>query len=220
MISTPIDYKYGEHLLHLPPSSHQTQSPLIMANSPPTNLYLIFLTVLVVPYAPGSAMGLHGFDVLGSCSWSNHSCSYGRNITGGLPIIHRLSPWAPQKLRLNFTSELERHQARVTPETGLDPRRTQNGNYLVVIGLGTPQKNFHMLLDTGSSLTWLQCEPCTKCHHQSDPRFEPALSSTYRVIPYTAEDCRRLGDNQAGRTAKGDCKYRVNYGDHDYTIGK
>lgn len=41
------------------------------------------------------------------------------------------------------------------------------GNYVTRIGLGTPATSSIMVVDTGSSLTWLQCSPCVvSCHAQ------------------------------------------------------
>ncbi|XP_038975265.1 probable aspartic protease At2g35615 [Phoenix dactylifera] len=154
--------------------------------SPLTNLYFICLIAFVFRYAHGNAVGLHEFDVLGS--WSNYSCSSGGNITRGLPIIHRLSPCAPQKLRLNFTSELDRHYLDDKLTLGTDSRLSRERNYLVVIGLGTPKKDFHVMFDTGSSLTWVQCEPCRKCYDQAGPprtvRYlsPPNLAATFRTV--------------------------------------
>lgn len=34
------------------------------------------------------------------------------------------------------------------------------GNYVVTVGLGTPKEDFTLVFDTGSGITWTQCQPC------------------------------------------------------------
>ena len=42
------------------------------------------------------------------------------------------------------------------------------GNYLVTVALGTPKKDLTLVFDTGSDVTWTQCEPCLgSCYQQS-----------------------------------------------------
>ena len=36
------------------------------------------------------------------------------------------------------------------------------GNYVVTVGLGTPKRDLTFIFDTGSDLTWTQCEPCAR----------------------------------------------------------
>lgn len=35
-----------------------------------------------------------------------------------------------------------------------------SGNYIVTVGLGTPKTDLSLIFDTGSGLTWTQCQPC------------------------------------------------------------
>ncbi|KAL6586520.1 hypothetical protein OROMI_001508 [Orobanche minor] len=54
-----------------------------------------------------------------------------------------------------------------------------SGDYMVTIGLGTPQRNLSLILDTGSGLTWTQCEPCIRsCYKQNETIFDPSASSS------------------------------------------
>lgn len=66
------------------------------------------------------------------------------------------------------------------------------GNYLVSLGLGTPAKQFLLEMDTGSPLTWTQCQPCQTCYNQTDPIFNPSASSTYSNIPCPSSNCSYL----------------------------
>lgn len=40
--------------------------------------------------------------------------------------------------------------------------------YFAKIGLGTPSRDFHVQVDTGSDLLWVNCAGCIKCPRKSD----------------------------------------------------
>ncbi|KAJ6293641.1 hypothetical protein OIU76_021825 [Salix suchowensis] len=50
------------------------------------------------------------------------------------------------------------------------------------VGVGNPARQFYMVLDTGSVINWLHCQPCTDCYQQTDPVFDPTASSTYAPV--------------------------------------
>lgn len=52
------------------------------------------------------------------------------------------------------------------------------GNYITRLGLGTPATLYAMVVDTGSSLTWLQCSPCVK-QSSSDTCFKGQASQLH-----------------------------------------
>ncbi|CAL8995946.1 unnamed protein product [Prunus brigantina] len=61
-----------------------------------------------------------------------------------------------------------------------------SGNYIVTVSLGTPAKQLSLAFDTGSDLTWTQCQPCTgSCYKQTEPIFDPSLSASYKNISCT-----------------------------------
>ncbi|GER24777.1 eukaryotic aspartyl protease family protein [Striga asiatica] len=81
-------------------------------------------------------------------------------------------------------------------------------HYIVKIGIGTfksiPQyKEYYLHLDTGSSLTWLQCNGCKKCFNQTQIPFPKEKSSSFRAL---IEKGNQLG-------------YVSVYGDGDITSG-
>lgn len=68
-----------------------------------------------------------------------------------------------------------------------------SGNYFVVVGLGTPKTDLSLIFDTGSDLTWTQCQPCTRsCYKQQDQIFDPSKSTSYKNITCTSSDCTQL----------------------------
>lgn len=80
-----------------------------------------------------------------------------------------------------------------------------------------------MVVDTGSSLTWLQCSPCVvSCHPQLGPVFDPAASATYRRVPCSASQCSALRSatlNPAACSPSGHCIYQATYGDSSFSLG-
>ncbi|XP_021753597.1 aspartic proteinase nepenthesin-1-like [Chenopodium quinoa] len=61
--------------------------------------------------------------------------------------------------------------------------------YYVQFGIGSfdhypSYKTYNFELDTGSDLTWTQCEGCGQnCFHQTDPLYPASQSSTYKAFP-------------------------------------
>ncbi|CAN8270257.1 unnamed protein product [Cochlearia groenlandica] len=92
-----------------------------------------------------------------------------------------------------------------------------SGEYFSRIGVGTPAKEMFVVLDTGSDVNWIQCQPCSDCYQQSDPIFDPASSSTYKSLTCSASQCGSL-ETSACRSEK--CLYQVSYGDGSFTVGE
>ncbi|CAN6280164.1 unnamed protein product [Urochloa humidicola] len=97
------------------------------------------------------------------------------------------------------------------------------GNYVTRMGLGTPAKSYVMVVDTGSSLTWLQCSPCVvSCHRQSGPVFNPKASSSYASVSCSAPQCGDLTSatlNPAACSTSNVCVYQASYGDSSFSVG-
>ena len=91
----------------------------------------------------------------------------------------------------------------------MDHGRTQtklfgeDGNFLVDVGFGTPPQQFKLILDTGSSITWIQCKPCVSCLPAA--RFDPSGSSTY--------------SNGSCISTVGQHGYEIGYGDNSTSHG-
>ncbi|XP_037485795.1 aspartyl protease 37-like [Triticum dicoccoides] len=83
---------------------------------------------------------------------------------------------------------------------GEAPVLSAGGEYLVKLGLGTPQHCFTAAIDTASDLIWTQCQPCVKCYRQKDPVFNPMASTTYAVVPCNSDTCDELDTHRCGRS--------------------
>ncbi|KAK9733941.1 hypothetical protein RND81_04G102400 [Saponaria officinalis] len=82
-------------------------------------------------------------------------------------------------------------------------------SYYVELGLGEfdggSYHSIFLIVDTGSIVTWTQCEGCRACFTQSSPHFPMNRSRTYR--PYMCKECH-------GRQCDQDhCMYHETYAD-------
>uniref|UniRef100_A0A0E0KCZ7 Peptidase A1 domain-containing protein n=1 Tax=Oryza punctata TaxID=4537 RepID=A0A0E0KCZ7_ORYPU len=94
--------------------------------------------------------------------------------------------------------------------------------YLVHLAIGTPPQPVQLTLDTGSDLTWTQCQPCRACFDQPLPYFDTSRSSTHALLPCESTQCKLdpsvtvcVNLNQTVQT----CAYYYSYGDKSVTIG-
>ncbi|KAI6676975.1 hypothetical protein NL676_037771 [Syzygium grande] len=141
----------------------------------------------------------------------------------GLTLAHRQGPCSPLSVnrqsrdsgliflrdQLWVRSINNLGQSRVLP-TGNNGKKARlpiraisagGGEFVVTVGLGTPKVNLTLIFDTGSDVTWTQCEPCHSCYRQQDPLFEPSKSTTYSPCS---------GSN---------CTYSIVYADKSYSDG-
>ncbi|EPS70865.1 hypothetical protein M569_03893, partial [Genlisea aurea] len=97
------------------------------------------------------------------------------------------------------------------------------GNYYTKIGIGTPASDQYVIVDTGSSFSWLQCQPCAiYCHSQVGSTFDPSSSATYRRLSCNAGECSSLTKatlNSPSCTLTNTCIYSASYGDRSFSIG-
>ncbi|KAJ7952006.1 Aspartyl protease family protein [Quillaja saponaria] len=95
-------------------------------------------------------------------------------------------------------------------------------NYVVTMELGG--QNMTLIVDTGSDLTWVQCQPCKSCYNQQGPLFKPSTSPSYQPILCNSSTCQSLqfatGNSGVCGSNPPTCKYVVNYGDGSYTNGE
>ncbi|XP_054790967.1 aspartyl protease family protein At5g10770-like [Prosopis cineraria] len=98
------------------------------------------------------------------------------------------------------------------------------GNYFVTVGLGSPKRDLSLDFDTGSDLTWTQCEPCLgSCYSQKQPVFDPSHSSSYSDVSCSSSQCSQLlsatGFFPLCNTTTRACMYGLIYADESTSIG-
>ncbi|EOA20604.1 hypothetical protein CARUB_v10000913mg [Capsella rubella] len=90
-----------------------------------------------------------------------------------------------------------------------------SANYIITVGIGTPKHDLSLVFDTGSDLTWTQCQPCLKsCYSQTEPIFNASSSSSYHNVPCSSQMCEN-----AASCSDSKCLYEVLYGDNSFTQG-
>ncbi|KAG8375374.1 hypothetical protein BUALT_Bualt10G0093400 [Buddleja alternifolia] len=116
-------------------------------------------------------------------------------------------------------NKLKDKKANIPAQSG---RSLGSGNYIVSVGLGTPTKTLSLIFDTGSDLTWTQCQPCARsCYKQQDPIFSPSSSTSYSNVSCSSSQCSQLssatGNNPSCSIAA--CVYGIQYGDQSFSVG-
>ncbi|KAG5227793.1 aspartyl protease family protein [Salix suchowensis] len=100
--------------------------------------------------------------------------------------------------------------------------RIQTLNYIVTLELGG--RKMTVIVDTGSDLSWVQCQPCKRCYNQQDPVFNPSTSPSYQTVLCSSPACQSLefatGNSGVCGSNPPTCNYVVNYGDGSYTRGE
>ncbi|GAB2300164.1 hypothetical protein Dimus_034204 [Dionaea muscipula] len=152
-----------------------------------------------------------------------------------IDLIHRDSPLSPlhnpsmtkwTRLANSFRRTTNRvHHFRRAATASLNVAATStvllpaDGEYLMNLSIGTPPSPFLGIADTGSDLTWTQCQPCEQCYRQRLPIFNPKRSSSFRPLPCESNACNIL-ESRGACTDQGVCSYAYAYGDKSYTSGE
>ncbi|KAJ9166681.1 hypothetical protein P3X46_021391 [Hevea brasiliensis] len=92
------------------------------------------------------------------------------------------------------------------------------GYYSVSLNIGNPPKLFELDIDTGSDLTWLQCDaPCTGCTQPLDRLYKPKNN----VVPCADPLCSAIhsGGKFQCESSNDQCDYEVQYADDGSSLG-
>ncbi|KAK9278806.1 hypothetical protein L1049_028385 [Liquidambar formosana] len=94
-----------------------------------------------------------------------------------------------------------------------------NGLYFTYMLVGTPPRPYFLDVDTGSDLTWVQCNaPCSSCAKGSHPLYEPTKS---KILPSKHSLCVEVQrNNRIGycETCQ-QCDYEIKYADRSSSMG-
>ncbi|KAF7021607.1 hypothetical protein CFC21_034524 [Triticum aestivum] len=113
------------------------------------------------------------------------------------------------------------HRSRLQAATGFSsseagPRlRSGQAEYLMELAIGTPPVPFVTLFDTGSDLTWTQCQPCKLCFPQDTP--VPTASSSFSPLTCSSDACLPVWSRGCAPSSL--CGYRYAYGDDSHSAG-
>ncbi|KAM0900997.1 hypothetical protein ACQ4PT_020275 [Festuca glaucescens] len=94
------------------------------------------------------------------------------------------------------------------------------GHYYVTVNIGEPAKPYFLDVDTGSDLTWLQCDaPCQSCNKVPHPLYKPTKS---KLVPCADPLCTALLGSQSSNNkcpAPQQCDYKIKYADTSSSLG-
>ncbi|CAM6127353.1 unnamed protein product [Calypogeia fissa] len=94
-----------------------------------------------------------------------------------------------------------------------------DGLYYMQLQVGTPPKPYFVDIDTGSDLTWLQCNvPGAHCAETPHPLYNPGGAS---IVDCRQPACSLLqqGSRYGCNGAATQCDYEIEYGDSSSTMG-
>ncbi|KAH7662069.1 Aspartic peptidase A1 family protein [Dioscorea alata] len=101
--------------------------------------------------------------------------------------------------------------------------RRRGHMYSLDTAIGTPWSSVTVSLDTGSDLTWVQCEPCSNCFHKIlTPIFDPDFSTTYKTMNCEYQQCSAFdGTAKIGCVLNGEwiCLFSQEYMDDSIAEG-
>ncbi|KAI0523479.1 hypothetical protein KFK09_005874 [Dendrobium nobile] len=122
------------------------------------------------------------------------NCSeiYLRDFGGGSPSAPIVLPLALSSANHTLRSAEESHLRRRGLRDGdhsthnarmpLYDNLLTNGYYTTRLYIGTPPQEFALIVDSGSTVTYVPCSSCVQCGIHQDPRFRPEHSSTYEPV--------------------------------------
>ncbi|KAH1239581.1 Aspartyl protease family protein [Glycine max] len=158
----------------------------------------------------------------GPCSQLNHSGKAEATISHNdiMNLDNERVKYIQSRLSKNLGGENRVKELDSTTLPAKSGRLIGSGDYYVVVGLGTPKRDLSLTFDTGSYLTWTQCEPCAgSCYKQQDPIFDPSKSSSYTNIKCTSSLCTQFRSAGCSSSTDASCIYDVKYGDNSISRG-
>lgn len=96
-----------------------------------------------------------------------------------------------------------------------------HGLYYVAMNIGNPPKPYFLDVDSGSDLTWLQCDaPCRSCNEVPHPLYRPTKS---KLVPCVHRLCASLHNGLTGKhrcdSPHEQCDYVIKYADQGSSTG-
>ncbi|KAF6142399.1 hypothetical protein GIB67_033826 [Kingdonia uniflora] len=135
-----------------------------------TSIVIFFFTFIITSSITTKVSGTHTNDLL-------------IKSFGGSSMVLPLFRSTPNLTRQFFgrqlqTAEHRRPNARMRLYDDL----LANGYYTTRLFIGSPPQEFALIVDSGSTVTYVPCSTCEQCGKHQDPRFQPDLSSSYQPV--------------------------------------
>lgn len=94
-----------------------------------------------------------------------------------------------------------------------------DGLYFTYMIVGNPPRRYYLDMDTGSDLTWIQCDaPCSSCAKGANPLYKPRMGN---ILPYKDSLCMEIQRNHKPGYCETcqQCDYEIEYADHSTSMG-
>ncbi|OMP10685.1 Peptidase A1 [Corchorus olitorius] len=94
-----------------------------------------------------------------------------------------------------------------------------DGLYFTYVLVGNPRRPYFLDIDTGSDLTWIQCDaPCTSCAKGANPLYKPTRAN---IVASKDSMCIEVQKNQKPQTCVTcqQCDYEIEYADRSASLG-
>ncbi|XP_022736978.1 aspartyl protease APCB1-like [Durio zibethinus] len=94
-----------------------------------------------------------------------------------------------------------------------------DGLYFTYLLVGNPRRPYFLDIDTGSDLTWIQCDaPCSSCAKGANPLYKP---TTVNIVASKDSMCTEVQKNQKPQNCKTcqQCDYEIEYADRSSSLG-
>ncbi|KAL0403376.1 UNVERIFIED_CONTAM: Aspartic proteinase-like protein 2 [Sesamum radiatum] len=96
--------------------------------------------------------------------------------------------------------------------------------YYTKITIGNPPLDYHVQVDTGSDIVWVNCKDCENCPTKTGLRitlrqYDLKASSTGSVVTCDQHFCTAVSETNQNCKAGMNCAYTVTYGDGTKTEG-
>ncbi|PWA64730.1 aspartic peptidase A1 family [Artemisia annua] len=142
------------------------------------------------------------------------------------PTSYRLERAFPVKHPIPISELIERdtfRHRRLLQQSGVvdfplegDSDPYHIGLYYTKVQLGTPPRDYHVQIDTGSNVLWVNCKSCNGCptsirQHIPVEFYDSSSSSTSSLITCSDSLCSQA--SQWSECSKSKCTFRFQYGD-------
>lgn len=95
-----------------------------------------------------------------------------------------------------------------------------DGYYYATVNVGNPPKPYYLDIDTGSDLTWLQCDaPCVRCSKAPHQPYRPNKNNIITCSNPLCETLHPDDDNFKCDDPNEQCDYEVEYADQALSVG-
>ncbi|MEW5312356.1 MAG: hypothetical protein WDW38_003997 [Sanguina aurantia] len=153
---------------------------------------------------------------------ARHSLSTGDIITlpgGGNTLSSQFATgssglYLPLSIRHGFTKERGLLRNGTLPIQGAI---REVGYFYTTLSLGTPARTFSLIIDTGSTITYVPCVDCQHCGKHTDEAFDPKQSNTSLRLGCSHPKCQC--GSPSCQCAKEQCYYSRSYAEKSSSEG-